>query len=109
MEQLLSLWASSGLAQISGGQFIMLVVGCILLYLAINKQFEPLLLVPIGFGGLMANIPGAGIAFSAVENAIYAGDPIVLQALAEVLKVEFLAGAEHVKTNDPVPLALTSA
>ncbi len=99
MEQLLSLWASSGLAQITGGQFIMLVVGCILLYLAINKQFEPLLLVPIGFGGLMANIPGAGIAFSAVENAIYAGDPIVLKALAEVLKVEFLAGTEHLQTN----------
>jgi len=99
MEQLMSLWTSSGLAQISSGQFIMILVGFVLLYLAINKQFEPLLLVPIGFGGLMANIPGAGLAFSAVENAIYGADPVVLQALAEVLKVELLSGVEHLQAN----------
>lgn len=49
MENLLSLWASSGLAQIAGGQAVMMIVGFVLLYLAISRGFEPLLLVPIGF------------------------------------------------------------
>ncbi|MFC1467668.1 sodium ion-translocating decarboxylase subunit beta [Verrucomicrobiota bacterium] len=47
---------------IGGGRFVMLLVGLGLLYLAIAKGFEPLLLLPIGFGGIMANIPYAGIA-----------------------------------------------
>ena len=44
------------------GQGVMILIGMLLLYLAINKNFEPLLLVPIGFGGVLANIPGAGLA-----------------------------------------------
>ena len=40
---------------------IMLVVSCVLLYLAIVKQFEPLLLLPIAFGMLLTNLPGAGM------------------------------------------------
>jgi oxaloacetate decarboxylase beta subunit len=56
------LWAGSGLAQISVGQFTMIVVSLVLLYLAIAKKFEPLLLVTIGFGGLLSNIPGVEIA-----------------------------------------------
>lgn len=44
------------------GQFVMILVGCLLIYLAIVKGFEPLLLLPIGFGGILANIPLAGIA-----------------------------------------------
>ena len=44
------------------GKLIMIVVGLALLYLAIFKQFEPLLLLPIGFGAVLANIPVAGIA-----------------------------------------------
>ena len=56
----MSLWANSGLAQIEQGQVIMMAVGLGLLFLAINKGFEPLLLVPIGFGTILANIPGAG-------------------------------------------------
>jgi oxaloacetate decarboxylase beta subunit len=44
------------------GQLIMIGVGCLLIYLAIVKKFEPLLLLPIGFGGILANIPLAGIA-----------------------------------------------
>ncbi len=57
MDNLLTLWASSGLAQLQLGQLVMMVVGLILLFLAISKGFEPLLLVPIGFGTIMANIP----------------------------------------------------
>ena len=60
MENLISLWASSGVAQIELGQIVMMGVGLGLLFLAINKGFEPLLLVPIGFGTVLANIPGAG-------------------------------------------------
>lgn len=44
------------------GEFLMILVGCGLIYLAIAKKFEPLLLLPIGFGGILANIPLAGIA-----------------------------------------------
>ena len=58
MENLISLWASSGIAQIIGGQAIMMLVGFVLLYLAISRGFEPLLLVPIGFGTILANMPG---------------------------------------------------
>ena len=43
------------------GQFVMILVGCGLIYLAIVHKFEPLLLLPIGFGGILANIPLAGI------------------------------------------------
>ncbi len=62
MEQLNTLWINTGLYQMSWGQGLMLLVGILLLYLAIVKNFEPLLLLPIGFGSILANIPGAGIA-----------------------------------------------
>ncbi|TDQ39528.1 sodium ion-translocating decarboxylase subunit beta [Thiopseudomonas denitrificans] len=62
MEKLLNLWQSTGIYQLQGGQAIMLLVCLGLIYLAIRKGFEPLLLIPIGFGGLLANIPGAGMA-----------------------------------------------
>lgn len=63
MEQgLLDLWASTGIANFTLGQVFMIVVGSLLIYLAIAKGFEPLLLIPIGFGGILANIPVADIA-----------------------------------------------
>lgn len=62
MEQLHTLWVNTGIYQISWGESLMLLVGMLLLYLAIIKKFEPLLLLPIGFGAILANIPGAGIA-----------------------------------------------
>jgi len=83
MDNLLSLWASSGLVQLQGGQVVMILVGLLLLYLAIVENFEPLLLVPIGFGGILANIPGAGLAQSAVEHAIHNGDPELLLQMAQ--------------------------
>ena len=70
MDNLISLWASSGLAQMQSGQLVMIIVGLVLLYLAINKGFEPLLLVPIGFGTLLANIPGAGFDVAPVYDAM---------------------------------------
>ncbi len=63
MEQgLLQLWASTGLYNFTLGQVVMILVGGLLIFLAINKGFEPLLLIPIGFGGILANIPIAAIA-----------------------------------------------
>jgi oxaloacetate decarboxylase beta subunit len=87
MEKVLELWHASGLYNITGGQLTMILVCLLLLYLAINKKFEPLLLVPIGFGGIMANIPEAGLALSAVENAVHFAKPEVLQSLASTLGV----------------------
>lgn len=85
MENLLLLWSSSGLAQIQPGQVFMILIGLGLLFLAIRKGFEPLLLVPIGFGGILANIPGAGLAYSAVENALMGADPTLLAEFARTL------------------------
>ena len=61
-ESLGKLWQSTGLYNFELGQVIMIIVGLVLLYLAISKEFEPLLLLPIGFGGILSNIPVANIA-----------------------------------------------
>ena len=55
-----SVWADSGYSALTGGNLIMMVVGVILLYLAIVKGFEPLLLGSIAFGCIMANFPKTG-------------------------------------------------
>ena len=60
MEKLMTLWQSTALPHFTTGQIIMMLVGFGLLYLAIVKKFEPLLLLPIGFGALLTNIPLAG-------------------------------------------------
>ena len=70
MDKLVSLWASSGVAQLEAGQLIMMSVGMVLLYLAIRRGFEPLLLVPIGFGTVLVNIPGAGFDAAPLYDAM---------------------------------------
>ncbi len=87
MNNLLILWENSGLYQLDIGSGFMLLIGLLLLYLAIVKKFEPLLLLPIGFGAILSNIPGAGLALSAVGSAIYAADPEVLRVLASNLNL----------------------
>ncbi len=52
---------STGFVQGEWRQYVMIAVACVLLYLAIVKQFEPLLLLPIAFGMLLANLPAAGM------------------------------------------------
>ena len=61
MDVVTAVLSDTGLAQISLGQVVMILIGLSLLYLAIVKGFEPLLLVPIGFGGILANVPGVEI------------------------------------------------
>lgn len=56
------LWLGSGVAGLTFPKLIMLAISCSLIYLAISKSFEPLILLPLGFGGLLANIPGSQIA-----------------------------------------------
>ena len=68
-EILLDLWNSSGFAKMSAGflseggwqNLVMIIIACVLLYLAIVKKFEPLLLCGIAFGCLLTNLPGAGL------------------------------------------------
>ncbi|MDD5227562.1 MAG: sodium ion-translocating decarboxylase subunit beta [Methylococcales bacterium] len=62
MENLISLWQSTGIYNFTAGQAFMMLIGFLLLFLAIKKGFEPLLLLPIGFGAILSNIPVAGIA-----------------------------------------------
>ncbi|MBV55349.1 MAG: glutaconyl-CoA decarboxylase subunit beta [Gammaproteobacteria bacterium] len=62
MSRLWELWQTTGIYQITLPQIAMIVVGFLLLFLAIKKGFEPLLLIPIGFGGIVSNIPGVDIA-----------------------------------------------
>ena len=70
------IWVSTGLANGNWQQYVMILVACVLLYLAIVKQFEPLLLLPIAFGMLLANLPLGGLMdepsykfFSTLEEA----------------------------------------
>lgn len=67
---LLEFWMSTGVMNISIGQIAMILVGFVLLFLAIKKGFEPLLLIPIGFGAILSNIPLAGIADASVNGFI---------------------------------------
>ncbi|WP_431024399.1 sodium ion-translocating decarboxylase subunit beta [Halomonas sp. H5] len=93
MDKLLTLWYGSGLYNLGLGQVVMIAIGLVLLYLAIHKKFEPLLLVPIGFGGILANIPEAGLALSALDQAIEVARPAVLQELASAMQVS-LGGSD---------------
>ena len=98
-----SLWQSSGIYHLQLDQCIMVGICLLLLFLAIRKGFEPLLLVPIGFGGMLANFPGAGLADTALEHAIHAGDMRTLAALAKAL------GAETWQSSQDLLLALKTA
>ncbi len=77
MENIIRIWEGSGIYNISPGQAVMILVGLVLLFLAIRKKFEPLLLLPIGFGAILSNIPGA-----------WMSEPAALQAFNQALKYE---------------------
>jgi oxaloacetate decarboxylase beta subunit len=61
LEQIINFFQTTGYANISIEQIIMILIACFLIYLAVVKQYEPLLLVPISFGMLLANIPVANL------------------------------------------------
>ena len=70
MESIQGFFAESGFAQLNLSYVVMILIACGLLYLAIGKGFEPLLLVPIAFGMLLVNLQGVGITAPGVMNEI---------------------------------------
>lgn len=69
LDSVLTFISTSGFAMISFPQIFMIVISFVLMYLAINKKFEPLLLLPIAFGVLLANLPGADV----IHNELFVG------------------------------------
>jgi len=61
VDTLEKLWSTSGFATMTIQQGIMIIIACVLLYMAIVKKYEPLLLLPIAFGMLLANLPMTGL------------------------------------------------
>ncbi|WP_213797074.1 oxaloacetate decarboxylase subunit beta, partial [Klebsiella michiganensis] len=85
MESLNALIQGMGLMHLGAGQAVMLLVSLLLLWLAIARKFEPLLLLPIGFGGLLSNIPEAGLALTALESLLAHHDAGQLAVIAAKL------------------------
>ncbi|ASP39452.1 oxaloacetate decarboxylase subunit beta [Bacterioplanes sanyensis] len=96
MQSLINLWNDTGIAHIEPGQAMMMLVAFGMLYLAIKKGFEPLLLLPIAVGTLMVNIPGAGMGWSAAEAAIRSGDAAVLAQFSELFGIAANSGMTEV-------------
>ena len=94
-----NLWETSGfyLAGSDWRQIVMIMVGCLLLYLGIVKKFEPLLLVGIAFGTLLTNLPGGGLYHPELWDAVIAhtkgyGDVLREGGLLDILYIGVKAG-----------------
>ena len=92
-EILLNLWNSSGFAALFSGfadggwqNLVMIIVACVLLYLGIVKQFEPLLLVGIAFGCLLSNLPQAGLYHQELWDAFMNPDSPVYHSYGEIMR-----------------------
>jgi len=102
-EILLKLWNDSGFAALSSGfmdggwqNLVMIAISCVLLYLAIVKKFEPLLLVGIAFGCLLSNLPAAGLYNQGLWDAYINETPFqILDELGNVVKT-----IEHIHFTD---------
>jgi oxaloacetate decarboxylase beta subunit len=93
-----ALWQSMGIPNLVWGQVLMVLIGGLLIFLAIRKGFEPLLLLPIGFGCILANVPVAGLAEDGVGQLLLEANPEHLAALAKALGVpvsEVAHAAKH--------------
>lgn len=101
----LDIVSSFGIFSITLPQAIMLVVGLLLLYLAINKKFEPLLLLPIGFGAILTNIPEIGLSLSPIERLIYENKIEDIQILTSMLGLEISQLNEYLKTASYLELS----
>ena len=95
---LLALWHSMGISNLEWGQALMILVGSGLIFLAIRKGFEPLLLLPIGFGCILANVPVVGMAEDAIGQLLIEGNGDHLAALATTLGVAPGGIAEALET-----------
>lgn len=92
MDLFFALARESGLAQLSWQHVVMFAVGGTLIYLAIRKGAEPLLLVPIGFGTILANLPLALLSVSdqGVSGAASGGHPLLQLVYDTGIRTEFL-------------------
>ncbi len=79
LEVIKGIWEASGFAELTWRNIVMMLVSFVFLYLAIAKKFEPLLLVPIAFGMLLANLPGSEI----MTDTIGLTDPATMEAIEE--------------------------
>ena len=70
LDKILLFIKSTGYLNMGLGQFIMIIIACILLYLAVVKEYEPLLLVPISFGMLLVNLPLGGLMAAGQDGQI---------------------------------------
>ena len=87
MDSIIALIQGMGLFHLQWGQAVMIAISLLLLWLAIARKFEPLLLLPIGFGGLLSNIPEAGLAMTALENLLHLGSPEQIAVIAAKLGI----------------------
>lgn len=106
MDNIYALLGGMGFMHLELGQAVMLVISLLLLWLAIARKFEPLLLLPIGFGGLLANIPEAGMAMTALDNLLHHGTTEQLAFVAE--KLNSTAELDSIKAalNTALPSSL---
>ncbi|MBO5737112.1 MAG: sodium ion-translocating decarboxylase subunit beta, partial [Clostridia bacterium] len=88
-----NLWESSGLANGSWQNYVMILVSFVLMYLAIVKKFEPLLLLPIAFGMFLINLPGAyNILWGTYEDVALSSEEFMGLGLAIPEGWQFLDG-----------------
>lgn len=95
MESIYALLRGMGIMHLEWGQAVMMAVSLLLLWLAIARKFEPLLLLPIGFGGLLSNIPEAGLAMTALDNLLHQGSSEQLAIIAT--KINSAADPQAIK------------
>lgn len=103
MDSIIALFKGMGIMHLEWGQAVMIGVSLLLLWLAIARKFEPLLLLPIGFGGLLSNIPEAGMAMSALDNLIHSGTAQQLALVAAKLNTVADPAAIKSALNSALP------
>ena len=92
MDAIIEFLKTTGFALISSDWrvLVMMIISCVLMYLAIVKKFEPMLLLPIAFGMLLTNLPGAGMfhevlfANGHVQWALFGGQPVTQELIDEI-------------------------
>ena len=103
---LFEFFSTLGIFSISSGQAVMIAVGLLLIYLAISKKFEPLLLLPIGFGALLTNIPEIGLSMSPIERMLYVNNLNEINLLMNELGLsnidlnEYIKNASYLELNN---------
>ena len=94
---LIEFFSTLGVFSLTLGQSAMILVGLLLIYLAINKKFEPLLLLPIGFGALLTNIPEIGLSMSPIEKLLYTNSASEINTIIQQLSISSSTLSEFIK------------